>query len=161
MIYADRLDEGALAGYAAALNARAGRAGAAGRLTASGLRDRILESGGRCEWCAVDLWRRDFELDHIVSLKRGGANRAANLVVACPDCNRRKSQKHPARFAAELFRERGCQTPLIARLLRQHGIEARRQMTLFAEGAREPATSVDLGAHVNAIPPYTWAENGS
>ena len=159
MIYADRLDGGALESYAAALNGRAGRAKAAGRLTAAGLRDRILESGGRCEWCAVDLWRRDFELDHIVSLRAGGANTAINLVVACPDCNRRKGRKHPARFAAEICREQGKQTKLIARLLRRHGLEARRQMKLFAEGGREPAASVGAGGAMDPIPPYTWAES--
>lgn len=160
MIYEDMLDRRALEAYAAALNARAGRAGALGRLTADRLRDRILESGGRCEWCAVELLRRDFELDHIVSLKAGGANAAANLVVACPDCNRRKGRKHPARFAAEITRERGSQTKLTARLLRQHGLEARRQMALFAEGAREASKPLDAGATRRQIPPYTWAEGG-
>lgn len=158
MIYEDLLDRRALEAYATALNGRALRAGAVGRLSADCLRDRILESGGRCEWCALELVRREFELDHIVSLKAGGANRAANLVVACPDCNRRKGRKHPARFAAELTRERGSQTALVARLLRQHGLEARRQMALFAEGARETA---EAGASRYQTPPYSWAEGGS
>ena len=82
MIYHDLLDEGALERYAAALNSRAGRA--RGRLSAGELRDRILESGGRCEWCGTNLVKAKFELDHVLSLGHGGANSAANLVVACP-----------------------------------------------------------------------------
>ena len=76
MNYQDRLAEGALAKYAAALNSRASQAGLPGRLTAEGLRDRILESGGRCEWCHVDLVDAEFELDHVLSLKQGGVNEA-------------------------------------------------------------------------------------
>ena len=159
MIYEDLLERGALESYAAALNGRARRAGAAGRLSADCLRDRILESGGRCEWCAVELVRRDFELDHIVSLKAGGVNSAANLALACPDCNRRKGRKHPARFAAEIYRERGIYTALIARLLAQHGLEPGRQRTLFAEGARPSAMAIDAQASIERIPPYTWADN--
>ena len=158
MIYQDMLDRGALEQYAAALNSRAGRAGAKGRLSADGLRDRILESGGRCEWCAVSLVNANFELDHVLSLKQGGANAAANLVVACPDCNRRKGQKHPARFAAEIYQETGRETDLIARLFKRHGIEASQQMTLFAADSREAPRSVDLGVELNEIPPYKWAD---
>jgi len=158
MIYQDMLDQGALEQYAAALNSRAGRAGAKGRLTADGLRDRILESGGRCEWCGVDLVNAEFELDHILSLKQGGANAATNLALACPDCNRRKGQKHPARFAAEIYRETGRETGLIARLFACYGIEAAQQKALFADEPRAASTSVDVAVETNEIPPYKWAD---
>ncbi|MCY3917742.1 MAG: HNH endonuclease signature motif containing protein [Chloroflexi bacterium] len=158
MNYQDRLAEGALAKYAAALNARAARAGLPGRLTAEGLRDRILESGGRCEWCDVDLVDAEFELDHVLSLKQGGANEARNLVLSCPDCNRRKGQKHPARFAAEIFRETGRETNLIARLFARYEIEAAQQLALFdfASGASTP--SVDASAELTEVPPYNWTK---
>ena len=156
MIYQDLLDAQALDQYAAALNSRAGRTGAKGRLTAVGLRDRILGSGGRCEWCGLDLLNAEFELDHVLSLRQGGANVAANLAVACPDCNRRKGRKHPARFAAEIYRESGLETELIARLFARHGIGATQQLALFGEGARAASASVDVAVELNEIPPYRW-----
>ena len=158
MIYQDLLNEGALERYAAALNSRAGRARVKGRLKADELRDRILESGGRCEWCGLSLVSAEFELDHVLSLRQGGANTAANLVVACPDCNRRKGRKHPARFAAEIYRATGRGTELLTRLFQRYGLDPARQMPLFAEEAREASPAIDAGVEVSEVPPYTWAD---
>ncbi|MCY4062729.1 MAG: HNH endonuclease signature motif containing protein [Chloroflexi bacterium] len=158
MNYQDRLAEGALEKYAAALNSRAGRAGLPGRLTTDGLRDRILESGGRCEWCGVDLVGAEFELDHVLSLKQGGANEARNLALSCPDCNRRKGQKHPARFAAEIYRETGRETALIARLFTRYEMQAAQQLTLFEIASGETAPTVDASADLTEVPPYNWTK---
>lgn len=158
MIYQDMPDEGALAQYAAALNARARRAGARGWLNAAGLRDRILESGGRCEWCGFGLINAEFELDHVLSLKRGGANVAANLVLSCPDCNRRKGQKHPARFAAEIYRETGRETDLIARLFKRYALDAARQLTLFSDEMVEAPAAIEAGPEYDERPPYSWVD---
>ena len=95
MIYQDDLEFAALRLYAKALNDRAKESRVPGRLSAADLRDRILASGGRCEWCARNLVGAEFELDHVISLSQRGANSPANLAVACPDCNRRKADKHP------------------------------------------------------------------
>ena len=156
MIYQDLLDESALESYAAALNSRAGAR--RGRLTANLLRDRILESGGRCEFCAVNLVNAEFELDHVLSLRQGGANSAANLVVACPDCNRRKGRKHPARFAAEIYRETGRRTELLTRLFQRYGSDPARQLSLFAEASPEAAPAIDAEIEVRDVPPYTWVD---
>lgn len=158
MIYQDLLDQGALQRYAAALNSRAGRLAARGQLRVDSLRDRILESGGRCEWCAVSLINSEFELDHVLSLRRGGFNVAANLVVSCPDCNRRKGQKHPARFAAEVYRETGVETRLIGHLVARYGLQAVRQRTLFADEPRYESASVDAGIGAREVPPYRWKD---
>lgn len=158
MIYQDLLDEGALQRYAAALNSRAGRLGAAGRLSVDSLRDRILESGGRCEWCAVSLIKAEFELDHVLSLRQGGSNVAANLVVSCPDCNRRKGQKHPARFAAEVYGETGVETGLIGRVVARYGLQAARQKTLFADEPRDLSPVIDDGKGAREVTPYRWKD---
>lgn len=155
VIYQDLLNQGALERYAIALNARAGRARAPGRLSVAGLRDRILASGGRCEWCGASRVNAAFELDHVLSLRQGGANAAANLVVACPDCNRRKGRKHPARFAAEIYQETGRKTDLIARMLRRYDLDPAQQLPLFADGAKETAAAA---VAVSDLPPYTWAD---
>lgn len=156
MIYQDLLEQGALERYAAALNSRAGQA--RGRLNADVLRDRILESGGRCEWCGRSLVNAEFELDHVLSLRHGGANSSANLAVACPDCNRRKGRKHPARFAAEIYRETGRRTALLIRLFQRYGVDPAQQMPLFAAEAREPSPALDAGVEMSEAPPYTWVD---
>lgn len=154
MIYQDLLDWGALERYAKDLNARARRCGAGGKLKAEDLRDRILASAGRCEWCGEGLTREAFELDHVISLREGGANSRANLAVACPQCNRRKGRKHPARFAAEIYRSSGCRTALLDKIFRHFACEPREQLAMFAAqpGANEPIDSPEPDGRS----PYRW-----
>lgn len=158
MIYQDQLDFAAMRQYANALRERAKLAGATGEVSAIMLRDRILESGGRCEWCGRNLVGAEIEMDHVVSLARGGSNTPANLVVACPDCNRRKAQKHPARFAVEIFSETGVRTDLIARMLEHYRVEASRQLPLFsATSDMEKREAAQIADAVSPLP-YRWED---
>lgn len=157
MIYQDFLDSKELNRYASAMNTRAKMNHCQGILTADLLRDRIFESGGRCEWCALDLVNQDFELDHLISLSRKGQNRADNIVIACPACNRRKSGKHIARFAAEIYRETSVQTPLIQRILENHDMILTTQKDLFDD--KNPSVeNPDLSTDDDKLspPPYIW-----
>ena len=157
MNYQDHLDSAALEQYASALNARAKAARASGRLSASDLRDRILESGGMCEWCGSSLLNAAFELDHIISLKQRGANTAENLAVACPDCNRQKGQKHPARFAAEISLTRPGKTALVKRILRYYAMESLEQASLFAEPASQRESAGEYSRdNTGGQPHYRW-----
>ena len=156
MIYQDHLDSAALEQYARALNARARQARASGRLSASDLRDRIFESGGLCEWCGGGLVNAAFELDHIISLKQRGSNTAANLAVACPDCNRQKGQKHPARFAAEISLKAPVKTALVERILQHFAMDAVEQPPLFAEPAGEPEAPTMINRDNSQAPHYRW-----
>ena len=158
MIYQDELDLAALQQYAKALNARARTVRAHGRLSAAALQSRIFESGGRCEWCGVNLVGSPLELDHVISLGQRGSNTPANLAVACPDCNRRKGQKHPARFAMEIFNETRRRTELISRVLAHYHIEASQQLPLFP--AQKPAAPSLAVKNQDAAPPhYHWADS--
>ena len=163
MIYQDWIEDRALMEYAAGLNGRAGRLGAPGRLTAAQLRDRILASGGRCEWCGCDAVGDQFELDHIVSLRGGGQNIPGNLALACPDCNRRKARKHPARFAVEVMKRSGQRTPLVHKLLRAFDLGGGMQLSMFDGDAAGPALAEggqekrDL-SQAHALPIYDWSE---
>ncbi len=157
MIYQDYLNQHELQRYASAMNARAKRVKAKGILTAELLRDRIFESGGRCEWCHVDLVNQDFELDHVQSLSQHGMNTAENLVVACPDCNRRKSGKHPARFASEIYSETGHKTALLDRVLHDYDITLTTQMSLFDTDSTAMNTKIDPDDDSSTIPPYKWS----
>ena len=157
MIYQDQLDFAALRQYASALQERAKLAGAAGEVSATRLRDRILESGGRCEWCGCNLVGAEFELDHIVSLAQGGSHTPANLVVACPSCNRRKAQKHPARFAVEIYSETGVITELLRRIFAHYQVQPSRQLPLFtatSEMHKRGPTQHPGGATA----PYRWED---
>ena len=152
MKYQDHLDGAALEQYASALNARAKQARASGRLSAANLRGRILESGGRCEWCGKPVVNADFELDHIISLKQRGSNTAENLAVACPDCNRQKGQKHPARFAAEVSLRMRRKTALVERILGHYAIDSFAQASLFAE----PEALAENPGDRSDAPHYRW-----
>lgn len=158
MIYQDHLDFAALRQYAKALNDRAKLAGAAGKVSATMLRDRILESGGRCEWCGRNLVGEEIELDHVISLAQGGGNTPANLVVSCPDCNRRKAQKHPARFAVEIFSETGVRTDLVAHVLAHYQVEASRQLPLFSTTSDTGKRESERDADAADPPQYRWED---
>lgn len=51
-------------------------------------------SGGRCHVCGR-AWAEGgaWQGDHVIPISRGGLHVLANLRVACPDCNRRKSAR--------------------------------------------------------------------
>ncbi|MEL6408461.1 MAG: HNH endonuclease signature motif containing protein [Chloroflexota bacterium] len=159
MKYSDFLDKTELKTQVQAMNARAKADGKAGRLTVAGLRDRIYASGGKCEWCTVSLVGQDFEVDHIIPLQRGGENTADNIAVACPACNRRKSAKHPARFAQETVAQTGERTPLIVRVLTYYDAEATVQQSLFSDSPDDqPTLSIDSedDNYEEDPPPYRW-----
>jgi len=157
MIYQDYLDSQELKRYASAMNRRAREYQCQGSLTADLLRDRIFESGGRCEWCATDLVNHEFELDHLVSLSRKGSNTPDNIVVSCPSCNRRKSGKHVARFAAEIYRETGILTPYVRQILEAHEILLTTQKHLFDDEST-PLEKPELqdDEDTSSLPPYIW-----
>lgn len=175
MRYEDSLDWNALVAYAQSLNSRARSVRAAGTLTPALLRGRILESAGRCEWCGSSLLHREFEIDHVINLARGGSNTIGNIAVACPDCNRRKSANHPARFAQEIIARTGQITPLIQRVLDYYEADAvPRQRSLFEltetsasrskhsdnedaqHDADRDADRDALSDSASDVPPYRW-----
>lgn len=140
MYYHDRLPDSELARYAAALNARARGLKRGGSVTAALLRGVILDSGGRCAWCGESLVGQSFEIDHVLPLSQGGPHTAANLVAACADCNRRKGDKLPLRFAQEQA-ARGSETALVARLLAESGAPGLRQQRLFGDEETTPSST--------------------
>lgn len=130
--YQDQLDEAELKRYTASINQRAKALGLKEQVTVVELRSCILDSRGRCGWCEVSVVNADFEIDHIISLSKSGANTAENLVVACSACNRRKSEMHPARFALDCVQRTGRRTALIKRVLAHYGEDAaHHQLSLF------------------------------
>lgn len=155
MRYSDFLDQTQLRRYAQAMNARARANNIAGRLDAAALQDRIFASGGKCEWCGVSLVKAAFEIDHIISLSAHGENTPDNLAIACPDCNRAKADKPPARFAQEIYARTGRHTPLLQRLIEAHDLDLRAQLSLF-EPPDEAAPDDGASDDADEVPPYVW-----
>lgn len=61
----------------------------------------IDKSNSECFHChiKIDFSKRfDWHLDHYIPVSKGGLNIVDNLVVSCPTCNRKKSNKLPLEF---------------------------------------------------------------
>jgi 5-methylcytosine-specific restriction endonuclease McrA len=155
MQYNDFLDDTELKNYMQAINSRAKGLRKAGRITVAGLRNRIFDSGGKCEWCTISIVKQAFEVDHIISLGTGGKHEADNLAVACPDCNRAKASKHPAKFAQEVYARTGIITPLLQRVFDYYEVEATVQKSLF-ESEDEQPTITPHNDPADDPPPYIW-----
>jgi hypothetical protein len=158
MIYSDFLDDNELNTYAQAINSRAKALQKNGRITVAILRDRIYASGGKCDWCTVSILKQPFEVDHIISLGTGGGNDSDNLAVACPDCNRAKASKHPARFAQEIYARTGNMTVLLQRVLDFYNVEAVVQKSLF-DSAEDTPTIIPPDNLNDDPPPYIWGQS--
>jgi hypothetical protein len=67
-------------------------------------------AGNRCGYCLSPqhLVMARLEIEHIVPLAKGGSNAEANLWVACPICNRYKSDK-----TTTVDPETGATVPLV------------------------------------------------
>lgn len=159
MRYRDHHDDAALRRYASALNLRAQAANVRGTLRLADLRGVILESGGRCSWCGASVLGAEFEIDHVLSVSRGGTNTPDNLALTCPDCNRQKSDKHPARYAAEILARGLARTPFIAQVLAEYGdADPGAQLGLFdtPEPPSAPLIGLDGAEDEDETPPYVW-----
>ncbi len=60
--------------------------------TASDINQLWHEQGGGCYYCGTPVFAA-YHLDHKEPLSRGGADRLANLCIACPFCNVSKKDK--------------------------------------------------------------------
>lgn len=58
----------------------------------------LRDCGRRCVYCADPLDYSHATLDHVYPLAKGGAHAPGNVVVACPSCNRLKTDMLPAEF---------------------------------------------------------------
>lgn len=86
---------------AAAMNTKARRIGARGRVSAEDLAIILVESEGQCAYCSIDLDPLGGSFDHVISFDRGGDNLPPNIVRSCYECNRTKAaNKTPEDLAA-------------------------------------------------------------
>jgi hypothetical protein len=84
---------------AAAINQKAHKLGAAGRVTADDLALVYLSGDRKCAYCRVDVSPGGVSFDHIVPFVKGGSNLRSNIAPSCITCQRGKFTKTPEEWA--------------------------------------------------------------
>ena len=84
---------------AAAINQKAEKLGARGRVTANDLLRVFLKADQKCEYCGVELNWQGVSFDHRQAFANGGANTPDNLASSCMTCQRGKFTKTPTEWA--------------------------------------------------------------
>lgn len=52
----------------------------------------------KCFYCRKNIADKQYEIDHLIPLSKGGTNFRENIVLACPRCNNAKRTKMPLDF---------------------------------------------------------------
>jgi hypothetical protein len=81
---------------------RARKREAEGKYTAENIARIKKEQRGRCAVCRKRL--KQFQIDHIIPLAKGGTNFSNNIQLLCPGCNRTKRDTDPLIFMRRLGR---------------------------------------------------------
>ena len=71
------------------------------------IREEVIARDKRiCQYCGKGkLYKRQLHLDHVVPECLGGQFTPDNLIVACNQCNRRKSKKSQADYVADRIKQ--------------------------------------------------------
>ena len=56
---------------------------------------------GICHFCEGQFPKEELSMDHLVPVSRGGKSVRGNVVVACKDCNNKKTYKTPVEMILE------------------------------------------------------------
>lgn len=73
--------------------------GATGSHTVNDVLAQLEAQQRRCWWCRGKISGDRYHVDHRIALANGGSDAPENIVIACPECNVRKSAKMPWEFA--------------------------------------------------------------
>lgn len=65
-------------------------------------------TGGRCAYCGESITFEDMQVDHVVPLRKGGADTLQNMLPACRSCNHYKST-----LTVEQFRQSVARMPAV------------------------------------------------
>lgn len=79
---------------AAASRHKARKLAAEGNHTGDDIKRQYEQQRGKCYYCGKKVGK-NYHVDHVVPLSRGGSNGPDNLVIACPSCNISKRDKLP------------------------------------------------------------------
>lgn len=73
---------------------------AGGKFTRADVMDLMKRQHGKCAYCHKSL-KKEFQIDHIIPVSKGGTNWPNNIQLVCPQCNAKKNAKLPEIFARE------------------------------------------------------------
>lgn len=62
---------------------------------------KIVNNAKKCYWCGTSI-KKSFHIDHYVPLSKGGTNAIENIVISCPQCNMKKHNTDPLKFAQSI-----------------------------------------------------------
>jgi 5-methylcytosine-specific restriction endonuclease McrA len=85
-------------------NRKARKKNVGGTHTDADVKKIFSQQGGQCNACGKKLIRynkKQYHVDHIVPLFKGGSNGPENLQLLCPRCNLSKNKKDPIEWARE------------------------------------------------------------
>lgn len=85
----------------------------------------FLRDRGLCAFCGEKLNLKNFTLDHVLPISRGGENDFENVVTACKTCNNKKGAKTPHEAGLKLLFEpkRPSRMELIEALIEHLGFK--------------------------------------
>jgi len=83
----------------AAINQKATKLGARGRVTATDLAGVYYEADGLCQYCGFGVSWEGVSFDHKQAFAKGGSNTPDNLAASCMTCQRGKFTKTPEEWA--------------------------------------------------------------
>jgi 5-methylcytosine-specific restriction endonuclease McrA len=65
--------------------------------TKNDIKSLFLLQQGKCACCKINI-NKNYHIDHIIPLAKGGSNDKFNIQLLCPTCNLQKGVKHPIEF---------------------------------------------------------------
>jgi 5-methylcytosine-specific restriction endonuclease McrA len=74
---------------------------AGGSFTAEDIKEMLKRQRGKCIVCGMDI-RKNYHIDHIVPVSRGGSSNPNNLQLLCPRCNLTKHNKDNIEFMQQM-----------------------------------------------------------
>lgn len=74
-----------------------------GKIRPKEVRELYLKQGAKCYWCGDDI-SKQYHIDHYEPLSKGGEHTIENIVLSCPTCNMKKSNKSPYEYANSIGR---------------------------------------------------------
>lgn len=75
---------------------------AEGSYTTADIQLQLRAQRSKC-WHCGKLLTKNFHIDHLIPISRGGSNDPRNIVISCPSCNMSKSDRLPQEWNGRLF----------------------------------------------------------
>lgn len=82
---------------------RASMHNALGKHTRADILQKMKDQRGKCYWCKKKIEGKQYDVDHIFALSKGGSNNPENICISCKPCNSHKHAKEPHEFNGRLF----------------------------------------------------------